>query len=329
MIPNQSQVHEVLQRFAVSGIGRIQSLGGAGGFSGARLWQIETAGGPLCLRRWPSEHPSRERLAWLHAVLRHVGNNGFSQLPVPRQTSTGESFVSATGHFWELTDWLPGTADFHQFPSRERLRAAMVALAEFHRATRSFDAQTASAPGIASRLQQLRQLDQSRLDKMSSAVAQLDWPEFRQQATIVLQLFCEHKGSALQLLDDPCRLQVTIQPCIRDIWHDHILFTGHEVTGIVDFGAMRIDHVGCDISRLLGSLVGDDQVSWQYGIEAYESICKLEARDLQLITAFDRSTVLLSGMNWVEWVAVERRQFEQPQRIVDRMQNITGRLQHL
>jgi hypothetical protein len=29
-------------------------------------------------------------------------------------------------------------------------------------------------------------------------------------------------------------------PVVSNLWHDHVLFTGNEVTGIVDF-AMRLD----------------------------------------------------------------------------------------
>ncbi len=53
-------------------------------------------------------------------------------------------------------------------------------------------------------------------------------------------------------------LKVPIQPCIGDIWHDHILFLGDGVSGLVDFGGMRADTVAGDIARLLGSLVADD-----------------------------------------------------------------------
>jgi hypothetical protein len=44
----------------------------SGGFSGAQLWRLETVAGPLCLRRWPAEHPSAQRLTLIHNVLRHA-----------------------------------------------------------------------------------------------------------------------------------------------------------------------------------------------------------------------------------------------------------------
>lgn len=326
-----AQVAKILNRYPIRGIRKVERLGGAGGFSGAKFWRVEATDinseVELCLRRWPREHPTSERLAWLHAVLCHAAGNGFTRLPVPLRNNAGETFLTFDGHLWELTRWLAGTADFHSAPSRARLHAAMRSLAQFHKATRSYSTSTAIAPGISSRLKQSQTLDDRKLNEMSQAVAVSSWPQFKQQAVSILHLFGEHKSRLEQLLLAASQLQVTVQPCIRDIWHDHVLFDGNEVSGFVDFGAMRLDHLGCDISRLLGSLVQDEQEGWQLGLEAYQSVQPLSSEDLQLITAFDRSNVLLSGMNWVQWVAVERRQFEHPARIVGRLAGIVERLQ--
>ena len=40
--------------------------------------------------------------------------------------------------------------------------------------------------------------------------------------------------------------------CIGDVWHDHILFEGDAVTGMIDFAAAKVDHVAADLARLLG-----------------------------------------------------------------------------
>src|SRR5690242_19276257 len=61
----------------------VESLGGGGGFSGARLWRIAAPRGRLCLRRWPPEHPSAERLELIQRVLWHVAGQGFRLVPAP------------------------------------------------------------------------------------------------------------------------------------------------------------------------------------------------------------------------------------------------------
>ena len=40
-------------------------------------------------------------------------------------------------------------------------------------------------------------------------------------------------------LASPVGLHVLLQLVLRDIWHDHVLFTGHSVTGLIDASATR------------------------------------------------------------------------------------------
>src|SRR5688572_7113665 len=119
-------------------MGPIESLGAAGGFSGARFWRFPAPSGLLLLRRWPREHPAIERLQFIQAVLWHVHQEGFSLVPLPRENSRQGGYVTHAGHLWELTPWMPGRADFHDRPSLPRLQAAFRALARFHETAASF-----------------------------------------------------------------------------------------------------------------------------------------------------------------------------------------------
>src|SRR5688572_15158221 len=104
---------------------QVQSLGSAGGMSGAQFWRITTRRGTLVLRRWPREHPVPERLRFIHAVLDHARRNGIMFISVPIKTTDGRSFVSHAGHLWELTPWMLGAADYHHSPSPAKLNAAL------------------------------------------------------------------------------------------------------------------------------------------------------------------------------------------------------------
>ena len=62
-----------------------------------------------------------------------------------------------------------------------------------------------------------------------------------------------------------------MQPCLCDPWHDHVLFTGDQVSGVIDYGSVKEDHIAVDLARLLGSLVEDDENAWSIGLKAYQS----------------------------------------------------------
>ena len=129
MVPTPS-VAAVLQSYSGLGPARqIHGLGNAGGFSASFLWRIEREAGDLCLRRWPKEHPSAERLDFIHCVLRQFGKSGLTCIPIPISSLRGRTFVALDEHFWELAPWMPGNADFHANPSPERLKHVMKVVA--------------------------------------------------------------------------------------------------------------------------------------------------------------------------------------------------------
>jgi homoserine kinase type II len=98
-----------------------------------------------------------------------------------------------------------------------------------------------------------------------------------------------------------------LQMCLRDIWHDHVLFTGDRVTGVIDFGCAAFDSPAGDVARLLGSLVGDDRRQWKLGLEAYEAIRPLSAAERDAIAYYDSSGLVLSAANWIRWLAEDRK----------------------
>jgi Ser/Thr protein kinase RdoA (MazF antagonist) len=122
---------------------------------------------------------------------------------------------------------------------------------------------------------------------------------------------------------------VSIQPCIRDIHREHVLFENDTVTGIIDFGSMKPDCVACDIARLLGSMALDDKSLWHEGLEAYENVRPLSQIELSQIEAYDQTAVLLSGINWLQWAFVDNRKFENHQAVLQRFEVITQRLANL
>jgi Ser/Thr protein kinase RdoA (MazF antagonist) len=301
----------------------------AAGFSGAKLWRLKAARGTLCLRRWPPEHPTLERLEFIQAVLWHVDQEGFHLIPVPLETRHRHGYVRHAGHLWELAPWLPGEADYPEKPNTTKLHNALLALSRFHDAAATFplpDVGPAVSPGMVERRDRLRDLLDGRLAKLKSAISEEAWPQLTSRARELLMLFAKVAPKMMPFLESAAQIQVELQPCIRDIWRAHVLFMGDQVSGMVDFGAMRPENVAADVARLLGSLAGDKLGDWHRGLSGYQAARRLSDDELTLVSAFDRSTVLMGGLQWLDWIYVERRVFDDRAAILARIDEFLARL---
>src|SRR5947209_7767638 len=122
----------VLSRYpALLRQGPLSPLGNHGGFSGARLWRVAGLSGMLCLRAWP-EHDSAVRLAWRHRLMAAARESGLRCVPTVFAARDQATWVEQAGRLWDLTEWLPGRADFHERPGRQRLEAAGRGLGWLH-----------------------------------------------------------------------------------------------------------------------------------------------------------------------------------------------------
>jgi Ser/Thr protein kinase RdoA (MazF antagonist) len=341
-----SEVSYVLSRYLVEWKeAGIERLGAAGGMSGAQFWRISASQGPLILRRWPRGHPTPERLEFIHDVLRHASQGGVAFLPLPIHTADGRTFVSCAGHLWELARWLPGAADYSLAPRPAKLRAALVALAQFHLATadwgggvwnaelavapRTGQPALGPAPAVTDRLARLRELHATGIAALARAIAEGAWPELDQLARPLVEVLPHAAPLATGLLAPLAGVPFALQPCVRDVWHDHVLFVGDEVTGLIDFGAMRFDTPATDVARLLGSLVSDDADGWRRGLEAYAAARPLSPDESRAVAALDVGTTVLAGCNWLRWIYIEKRQFERREQIVQRVDGLLQRLRRL
>src|SRR5262249_42064317 len=216
-----------------------------GGFSGARLWRVQSPGGDLCLRAWPAGEPAPRVLARHHlvAVARAAG---LTFVPAVFSATDGTTAVEQEGRVWELQGWLPGKADFPPPPPPARLASAARALARLHDAWRTRPP-SAVCPAVE------RRLDATRAwDGLRPPLVQADplHPLVGRAHALALALV-RQVNAALA----PWRFrEVQIQPCLCDVWHDHLLFSGDELTGLVDYGSIKTDHVAADLARMLGSL---------------------------------------------------------------------------
>ncbi len=325
---NESNTAAVLNQYGVNAnaVRHLEPLANAGGWSGSRLWRVTAQSGDiLCLRRWSTEHPSPERLAWMHDVLQRVAPN-LPIVPTPLRSSAGQTFVECAGHLWELTDWRPGTANFHAIPTLPRLRAAMQALATFHQLAASLQSQTGIPPTVLDRFSQLNSLSSGGLSVIERAIRSPLHSELDQRAAQLQTLTTQLLQTSSLLPRLTAIGQLPLSPAIRDIHHDHLLFIGDELTGLIDFGAMRLDTPLTDIARLVGSLAADDRQMRQSAINYYHEIRPLSESDRAHIDLLDESGLLLSAVNWLTWLYVERRDMGPLAPILHRLDTILSRM---
>lgn len=309
------------------------------GFSGATVMRITTSRGPLAVRGWPLDGLPRQRLEALHRLLEHVAPT--VPVAVPVVTRDGNRLAEWQGRLWQLEPWMPGTADFRDNPSSTRLEEAMATLARFHLAARGFVAdrgaetwfgssESSRSPAVGERLTQLadyqRQWDQLVGRARKTVSGRADWTGL---LVDVDRLFGRGAAAVAGQLQTVQPTGYRCQPCLRDIWHDHMLWTGDRVTGLIDPGSCRSDNVAIDLSRLLGSLVGDDTAAWDRGLAAYDRRAGLDLAETGLVTVLDQSTVLLSGAVWMERLAGGRVGVQSAAAVYRRLTEVVSRMRRL
>jgi len=318
---------DVLARYPVASHAAPAPLGNCGGFSGARLWRVRTQAGDLCLRAWPPSNPSPERLLSIQHLMKTARDAGLDVVPTVHTTHAGRTWTERAGRLWELTTWMPGCADFHDHPRPARLEAACTALAQLHLAWSAGISPSGPCPGVLRRLEKVRRW---------STLLQSGWrPRFHEAERDPVTSWAERAWHCLgpRVTDVPHRLApwltrpVPLQPCLCDIWHDHVLFTGDRVTGLVDFGAIKLDHVAVDLARLLGSLIGDDAQQRSAGIQAYRRVKPLSADEEALVGVLDETGTVLAAANWLMWLYRDEKTFEDRAAVARRLAELVARIE--
>lgn len=357
-LPQFVKFHNLLQiveTFCGAKPARIRTLDrDSEGFSGAVVLRVvvqETPQVPeteYCLRGWPPDSLPRERLLGLHRLLEHIHKCGVTQVPVPRRSKFGTTIYAEASQFWQLEPWLPGVADFSSDPSDARLRNAMTVLAQWHEAASRFEPRdseatwfkcfaAANSPTVADRLDRVERFQKQDVAKLRQLLQQTtslppwgaEFDELVDLSRRILDLFNLSAERVAEELSSYRNLRFRLHPCLRDVWHDHVLFEGDTVTGLIDPSAARSETPATDLARLLGSLLGDDDERWEAAMSAYRSVRPLSDREATLARVIDQSTVLLSGLTWLERLFVHRLNYSNPPRVLDRLKQIASRLDRL
>ena len=240
-------------------------LGTAGGYSGAAVWRGESPTGvPLfALKAWPPG-VTPARLHEVHAAMARAALP-FAPTVVPPIAEVG-------GRVWDVTSWMPGTADFATNPTR--LAAAMAALAAIHRAWAATTLRIDVCPGVV-----------RRLTACDRALVTLGPP--------ALTLVAARAAATLRpWLHRPMPLQL----CLRDVHADHVLYTHDRVTGVIDYGAVAVDHPAVDLARL----IGPDPDRIRPAVELYRASGGVPSVDADFVLALADGGLVGSVLRWLD-----------------------------
>jgi hypothetical protein len=80
---------------------------------------------------------------------------------------------------------------------------------------------------------------------------------------------------------------------------------------------------------LLGSLASstpDRSQTWKSGLAAYNECRPLSHDEILAAQALDRSSPILAGCNWIHWVYIEGRIFDDHAQVLERLRTTTNQI---
>jgi len=329
---------------------RLEPLGG-GGFSGAPVMLVRPEHGPACvLKRVGRDAAAEPQARWVHALVARARRRGGGGVPAPLATPGGATLVADSGGgLWELVPLVSGASVTQADPWH--LRAAMEVLARLHAAWSDEPGPTmtvrpaAPIPAMVRRVRQATTLVRHPWSARRRAAAET--PPATDDGLVAAVVARWERALAIFAAGAGPRVVARIagasvpaaplQPVVRDIWFDHMLFaaagpaTPPRVTAIIDLHGAGIDTPATDIARLAGSwwspALGPGCEAWlAEAVEAYALTRPLTAHERALVPWLHAAGVVCALDNWFRWVVEEGRVFPDAGRVLDRVDRLLDAL---
>ena len=313
---NDQALCELLARFPArfQPLSPLESLGGGGGLSGARLWRFRAEHGALLLRAWPSHGPGTRSHRTGPSLALQGGGPGIRPRSDPRSRGSVPArmaWLTLGNHSLAVggaDPSCPPSSRIYGLPSQVWRRSISVWLVNrskaFPRACGSGTMKSVSYSGAGfapSRRAVNRQGD-------AGAPCQRAAHRWLSLARAAAPILLDPLGRASTHI-------TRLQPCLRDARPEHFLFEGDRLSGLVDFGAMGVDSVAGDLARLIGEWLDGDPAARREALASYERVRPLDPVEARLIGVFEATTALLIGERWLRWHYVDNRRFDDPQAV--------------
>jgi len=276
------------------------------GLSNAVVYKIESYRQVAALKRWPLAW-DRKRLAEIHRFQKFLSRDPESFTPQLLEWSHGDTLLETDQGCWELSDWRPGKPlETIGLVSDAQLIACAQGIARLHEGCRRYGVQVHVAPGLTQRRDGLMRLLGEPHRALHRLLPIVESHRAQASSTMLLELATRAQrvaASAVDAWEGWSRTPVQCSWVLRDLWREHLLFRGEALTGILDFGAARIDWPGLDLIRALGTLMLDSDPRWSLALAQYVQRQPSIELDLGIAKWVHRVSVSLSAMQWLEWLA--------------------------
>ena len=274
-------VELVLSKFAINH--PFSLLSSNRGLSDSVVYKVRSLDGYFALKSYsPSALSS---LQSTHALLDQTRKNNFVLFPLIFRNKENATVVYHDGFCWDLSSWIPGNIpDFSIF----NLVQSVKKLGQFHIAIGSEQSGVGVMPAMESREVEINSFSISAIN--FSAIGFL--PLFN--LVELLKWIRQEVGS---LIGSPAPI-VKIQYCWGDARRENILFNGCEISGFIDYCAMRKDCREVDVSRMVSSFSGDDYLMWTKALNAYSESSQI---NYLVCRKLDILGTIVSLYRWLNW----------------------------
>lgn len=322
----QSEVAQVLRDLMLPGPWRGTAFAEGDGFSGAFIWQVESPAGHFCLKAWPGVQFSAARLQQMHQWMLVARESGLDFVPACWRSIAASTLVTHAEYHWDLTSWMPGAAVPNATTEAPKIRAACAALGQLHAVWRQGGTRRVE-PESVQRRWSAAQVWSAEIDSgwqpnwsrvvVADAVQTLRsiWEYFQRALPTV----------ALDLRPWLGQPQIAF-PCLCDIWRPHVLFADERVTGMIDYGSMRVDTPAADVARLLGSITSGEPSLWHVGVDAYRRVCDFSIHEERLARVLYRTGFVGAAATWLDWLVRQPRPVVNTGAILRRLGELDGHL---
>lgn len=306
----------------------------SGGLIGGAVWRVMTDAGVMALKQWPLPYPPR-RAMLIHQIMRRARDAGLDVVPIPIATKQGTTLVRHAGAWFDLCEWRPGQPPIDVLSTRQ-LRSGLATLAAWSRrltATHLSEPLSALEDDVGeAAFRRLQRIPCPGMQRRQNEWRRL-LPTLRQRAgdnPFDLSRRTEIAVHRLRhRMDEWLSSTPLIVPrlCLRDPHREHLLYSGDEVSGLIDFAAIGFDSPMIDVARWAGDVCLDNPEQWKIVLDEVPELFGASKEEVRSIRIYDITGLVIAVLHWRHWLGCRTRWAPDETAVTRRWLSVIDRLE--